>query len=541
MDKQAGRQMKAVRQCFFGMGLIGLMVYGALALAGPVDEVIATRLQALIQSRATMRLDDTSVPRAVAEFYAGRQWQPVWDEPRLAVLLDQLAGMYTDGLNPEDYSFSRLDQYRKGGDTDPLLVAERDMLATRAYLLALLHLYHGKIEPRRLDSHWNFDARQFDPVQGLQQAREAVEKNEIAAVFAKARPAMPQYNSMRSALARLRSIALAGGWPLLPPGSPLKPGMSDARVAVLRERLQIAGLLPYAVKENPEFYDEELTAAVQRFQQEAYLDVDGAIGPTTRVALNIPVGQRIAQVRANLERMRWFLHEIKNDFVIVDLAGYRIAYMQNAAVKWKSRVQIGKAFRATPVFKSEISTITLSPSWVVPPTIFREDSLPDIRRNRDYLTRNKLHVFNAAGAEISVSSVNWWAPGNITLRQEPGASGALGELAIRFANPYSVYLHDTPHKELFSASRRATSSGCIRVENVHELAVLLFNDPVQWNREAMQKVIDERKTYNIALKKKIPIMMVYWTVDVGQDGYVSFRPDVYQRDPLVVSALDSAP
>lgn len=530
--------MNAVARWASGMVLV---LCSALVLAGPVDEAIKARLQPQLTGMTPLRLAGTSIPRAVAEFYAGRGWQPVWDEPRLLVLLDQLALMYTDGLDPEDYSFSRLDQYRRTGDTDPLQLAERDMLATRAYLLALLHLYRGKVDPQQLDSHWNFDARQFDPALGVQLAREAVEKNAIAAVFVQARPAIPQYNSVRTALARLRSVALAGGWPSLPAGVPLKPGMYDARVPVLRERLQIAGLLPYAVKENPVFYDDELTAAVQRFQAESYLDTDGAIGPGTRDALNIPVAQRIDQIRANLERMRWFLHEIKNDFVIVDLAGYRIAYMHEGEVKWTSRVQIGKAFRATPVFKSMIGYITLSPSWVVPPTIFKEDSLPAIRRNREYLARNKLHVFNAAGQEISVGSVNWAAPGNITLRQEPGASGALGEVVIRFANPYSVYLHDTPHKELFSISRRSTSSGCIRVENVHELAVLLLNDPVQWSREAMQKVIDERKTRNVPLKTEIPILLAYWTVDVGSDGYVSFKPDVYLRDQAVVDALNVAP
>lgn len=530
--------MKAVKTWFPGMMLA---LYSVLALAGPVDEAIAARLQPLLQRPPALALAGTSLPKAVAEFYAARHWQPVWDEERLPVLLDELADLYTDGLNPEDYAFSRLQQYRRAGDADSRLVAERDMLATHAYLQALLQLYRGKVDPQSLDPHWNFDSRQFDPVLGLQLAREAVEKNAIAPVFDKARPALPQYNILRSALARMRGTALAGGWPTLPAGAPLKPGMTDVRVPILRQRLQIAGLLPYAELENPAFYDEELKAAVQRFQSEAYLDADGAIGPATRDALNITVAQRIAQIRANLERMRWFRQETDEDFVIVDLAGYRVAYMHGNDVKWASRVQIGKAYRSTPVFKAVLTSITLSPGWVVPPTIFREDSLPAIRRNRRYLSRNKLHVYTAAGREISASSVNWSRPGNIMLRQEPGPDGSLGEVAIRFVNPYSVYMHDTPHKELFSASQRATSSGCIRVQNVHELAVLLLDDPVQWSREAMQKVINERRTIEVPLKKKIPILLAYWTVDVGQDGYVSFKPDVYQRDPEVVRALDATP
>jgi murein L,D-transpeptidase YcbB/YkuD len=520
--------------------IMALSLMGAgQATAGPVDEAIRARLEPVAKSRAPLRVAGTSVPQAVAEFYAGRQWQPVWDDVRYQSLLTALADLYTDGLSPEDYSFPLLEHYPRNGD--PLTAAERDMLATRAYLLALVHLYRGKVDPARLDSHWNFDARQLDPVHGLDLAREAAEQNDISGIFNRARPALPQYNALRAALARLRGTALQGGWPALPAGTALKPGMSDARVPLLRQRLEIAGLLPYAEKEKPEFYDDELKAAVERFQAEAYLDADGAVGPGTLAALNIPVQQRIAQTRANLERARWFLHEIKDDFVIVDIAGYRIAYVHGDQVKWSSRVQIGKAYRSTPVFKSVISYITLSPGWVVPPTIFKEDSLPAIRRSRDYLTRNKIRVFNAAGAEIPASSVNWNKPGNITLRQDPGPGGSLGEVVIRFANPYAVYLHDTPHQAMFGASQRATSSGCIRVENIHELAVLLLDDAQKWNREAMQKVIDERKTRNVTLKKKVPILLAYWTVDVGEDGYVSFKPDVYNRDAAVLTALDEKP
>lgn len=527
--------LKAVRVLL----VMVVAVWATPVLAGPVDDAIRARLEPLAKHPASLRVAGTSVPQAVAEFYAGRQWQPVWDDVRYQSLLAGLADLYTDGLNPEDYSFSLLEHYPRNGD--PLTAAERDMLATRAYLLALVHLYRGKVDPVRLDSHWNFDARQLDPEHGLELAREAAEKNDIPGIFNRARPGLPQYNALRGGLAHLRNIALQGGWPALPAGTPLKPGMTDARVPVLRQRLEIAGLLPYAEKAKPEFYDDELKAAVQRFQSESYLDADGAVGPGTLAVLNIPVQQRIDQARANLERARWFLHEIKDDFVIVDIAGYRIAYVHGNEVKWRSRVQIGKAYRSTPVFKSVIGYITLSPGWVVPPTIFREDSLPAIRRSRDYLTRNRIRVFNAAGQEVAASSVNWSKPGNITLRQDPGANGSLGEVVIRFVNPYSIYLHDTPHKEMFGSIQRATSSGCIRVENIHELAVLLLDDEQKWNRGAMQKVIDERKTRNVTLKKKVPILLAYWTVDVGDDGYVSFKPDVYSRDAAVLTALNEKP
>lgn len=521
-------------------GLLGGLLLAGAVSADVVSDNIRARLEPFVDARRPLQLAGASVPQAVVQLYAENNWEPFWDDERLQALLTELALLYTDGLTPDDYGFSLLERSLK----QPASVdkAERDMVATRGYLMALLHLYHGKVDPARLDSHWNFDFRKLDPKLGLEMARDAVSQNELPDIFNRARPEMPQYNSLRMALARYRAVALAGGWPQIPATKPyLKPGMSDVRVPLLRQQMVARGMLPYAEHAEPLLFDDALKLALMRFQQESYLDADGAVGPATVSELNIPVAERIRQIRANLERMRWFMHEASDDYVVVDLAGYRIFYIQGGAVKWQSRVQIGKEYRSSPVFKSLITYITLSPGWVVPPTIFKEDALPAIRRNRDYLTRNKISVYNAAGQKIPASQVNWNRPGNITLRQDPGPEGSLGEVVIRFMNPYSVYLHDTPHKEMFDRTQRATSSGCIRVQNIHELAVLLLDDAQKWNGEAMQKVINERKTRNVTLQKKVPILLAYWTVDVASDGYVAFKPDVYKRDPQVATALDEAP
>ncbi|MDP2227658.1 MAG: L,D-transpeptidase family protein [Moraxellaceae bacterium] len=507
-----------------------------LAMADAVQDEIRARF-ADVQDRE-LTASAAGLPQAMAQFYAARDWAPVWDEARLTGLVEQLSALYTDGLDPQVYGVGLLQREPVVGES-PAQKAERDLIATRGYLLALLHLVKGKADPARLDAHWNFEGSPLEPLSGLAAAREAAEKNALPTIFQRARPARPQYNALRSALARYRVMELEGGWKTLPAGSPLKPGMRDVRVPLLRERLQVAGLLGLDVPADPWRYDDALKAAVMRFQAESYLSSDGVVGPGTLAVLNIPVSVRIDQIRANLERLRWFRQETAGDAVIVDLAGYRIAYVRDGKTLWRSEVQIGKEYRATPVFRSEISHLTLSPGWVVPPTIFREDALPAIRRNPDYLSRQRMKVFNAMGQEIPASAVNWRNPGNITLRQQPGADGALGELVIRFDNLYSIYLHDTPHKSLFAASQRATSSGCIRVQNIHELAVLLLDDPAKWSREGLQSAINERVTRNVKLTRKIPILLAYWTVDVGADGYVSFKPDVYKQDVALVAALDA--
>ncbi|NNM52795.1 MAG: L,D-transpeptidase family protein [Pseudomonadales bacterium] len=521
--------------------LIGQIVLGCGFLVGivaadPVSDLLQQSLQPRLAASTELQVEDRDVPLAVAEFYAARHWAPLWNNKRFTVLLNEIANLYTDGLNPDDYDLPALKQLQNLG-TDPARLAKREKLATRAYLLALIQLYHGKVDPVKLDAHWNFDTRSIDPEQGLKLALEAVENNRIEDIFERARPTLPQYGALRTALANLRQTALAGGWPLVPTGSPLKPGADDPRVPILRQRLAAVGLLSISPDQTT-IYDPATVHAVQRFQNESYLKTDGIVGPETLRELNVPIEQRIGQLRANLERMRWFLGHIKGNFVLVDIAGYHVYYLHDNKPLWKSRVQIGKSYRQTPIFKSEITYITLNPTWTVPPTILREDSLPAIRHSLTYLSRNHIRVLNTHGQILSPRSINWKHPGKITLRQDAGPDNSLGQLVLRFPNPYDVYMHDTPHQSLFSSKQRAFSSGCIRVENILELAVLLFNDPETWSRQELDTALATGKTRNISLHQATPVLIAYWTVDVAQDGYVSFRPDIYDQDAKILKALD---
>lgn len=448
---------------------------------------------------------------------------------RLLAALDDLA---TDGLNPDDYGVGRLRQWSQESQ------AAREGMATRGYLLALLHLYRGKVDPVALDARWNFTSGKPALDELLQEARAAAERGEPAAAFNFARPVRPEYNLLRTALARYRGIAREGGWPLVPAGKALKPGQTDPRVRLLRQRLQIAGLATHEPQPDPAFFDDDLARATMRFQREAYLVADGVVGPSTLAALNIPVADRIDQLRANLERMRWMHDPGTGPMVVVDIAGFRIAYIREGKAVWRSRVQVGRSYRSTPAFRSKVTHLTLNPTWTVPPTIMANDVLPKVRSNRSYLKKNRLKVYSSDGHPLSAASVNWWHPGNIVLRQEAGDDNALGQLAVRFPNPYAVYLHDTPHKELFESSQRAFSSGCIRVENVHELAVLLLDDAGKWDRAGLDAAIAEGKTRQVNLVTPIPILLAYWTVDVAADGYVSFKADIYERDTPLVAVLD---
>ncbi len=529
-----------------GTVLLGLLL-GAVAHAqppepgqplGPVAEQIRDRVE---QSRAAQAVAASGRPAGdtVVEFYEHHQFAPAWTRPDdLDQLLTALRDMAGDGLDPEDYALSELQRRRAVLDdpqATPQQRAEFDLLATDACLTALLHLYRGKVDPATLDTHWNFDPRQLDQARGLQAVRDALAQGTVGTLFARARPQDPLYAQLRAALARLRTVAAAGGWPLLAPGPTLKPGSHDPRVPTLRRRLRLAG---YPTDEEPgDLYDPALEAAVKQFQRDQYLVVDGYLGKATLAALNVPVEARIGQLRANLERARWMLHRRQGRFVVVDIAGYQVIYYKDGKPVWRSRVQVGKPYRSTPVFKSEITYLTLNPTWTVPPTILRNDILPKVRRNLGYLAANRIRVLDAQGRELAPASVNWADPRGIVLRQDAGPGNSLGQLVIRFPNPYAVYLHDTPHQRLFAGEQRTYSSGCIRVERPRELAELLLDDPVAWNRGEIDRAIDTRKTQTVMLREPVPLLLAYWTMDLHEDGRVGFRPDVYRRDSPLLAAL----
>lgn len=508
----------------------------------PIAQAIYARvLQMTPLDGGPVSRPDAALGKAVTDFYAQRRFAPAWaDETNIEQLMTGIASVDGDGLLPEDYHLSELRAAVTAPDwatASPARRAEFDVSATAAYITVLMQLVRGKVDPVRFEPTWNFDPAAIDPRQGMTMLQTSIEERSIDQAFAAARPQNPLYAKLRDALTQLRAAAAQGGWPHVPDGPSLKPGMEDIRVLALRARLVAGGYLDPTLADG-ERYDNPLTDAVKRFQADQYLDADGSVGSATLAALNISVQDRIGQVRVNLERARWLLHSLQGTFVVVDVAGYKISYYRDGKPVWKSRVQVGKPYRSTPIFRSQITYVTFNPTWTVPPTILRNDVLPKIRKNASYLANNRIRVLNSSGEVVSPGRVNWANPRGITLRQDAGPGNSLGRVAIRFPNSYSVYLHDTPHQELFEQAKRDTSSGCIRVERPLELVELLFNDPEKWSRQTIDERIATGKTQNVTLPAAVPILIAYWTVDIGEDGKLAYKPDVYRRDGTLLAALD---
>lgn len=316
--------------------------------------------------------------------------------------------------------------------------------------------------------------------------------------------------------------------------------MTDKRIPLLGKRLSITGDLEGTVTDS-NYFDEDLKAAVIRFQHKHRLEADGVVGKKTYAAINIPLKKKIDQIRVNLERARWVLHKFHSDFIEVDIAGFRVYSFKDATANWSSKVQVGKPFRKTPVFKSKIKYIVFNPTWTVPPTILKRDILPKIKKNPGYLSKMKISVIDRKGRTVDPYSVNWSKySSNIpyTLRQEPGPHNALGRIKFIFPNKYFIYLHDTPSRSLFGRKDRAFSSGCIRVDKDLELAEILLEDPDKWNQESIQKVLDTNKTRSVNLPKPRSVMLLYRTIRFDDKDNIIFIGDVYDRDRAVLEGLN---
>jgi hypothetical protein len=180
------------------------------------------------------------------------------------------------------------------------------------------------------------------------------------------------------------------------------------------------------------------------------LTADGAVGPATLAALNVPAEARVAQIRANLERARWVLYDPESEFLVVNIASFQLYLVRRGEIVWRTRVQVGRPYRQTPVFRADLTYLVFNPTWTVPPTILREDILPELRRDPGYLAARHIEVIDAAGGRVDPAAVDWSARSfPHRLVQTPGADNALGRVKFMFPNEYSVYLHDTPSRGLY--------------------------------------------------------------------------------------------
>ncbi|TAN55458.1 MAG: hypothetical protein EPN19_03015 [Betaproteobacteria bacterium] len=517
------------------------MPCGPANAADAAAEVLRTRIEQL-RTGQEVSVEGARIAsrNLIPEFYERRGLRPAWTRPEQAqALLAAVQASSAHGLDPADYHAAALRRLAEA-PAHPANLADRELLYTDALIRLAYHLHFGKANPRELYPGWSFTRSlgAIEPPNALEAMLAAPRLEDALGRFA---PQLPAYQRLREALAGLRAIEARGGWRQLPSAASLKPGMRDARVAALRERLAASGDLAPGVGADAEDFDAVLEAALRRFQTRHGIAVDGAAGRRTLQALNVSVGERIDQVRVNLERLRWVAQDLAGDYLIVDIAGFTAQLFLDGRLAWSSRTVVGRPYRKTPVFRATLRYLVLNPTWTVPPTILRQDVLPKLARDPGYLARNHMRIVDARGQAVDAAhldSMRYRADGfPYQIVQAPGEDNALGRIKFMLPNPHTVYLHDTPSRRLFERAERAFSSGCIRLERPLELAELLLDDAGRWSAAAIQEAIASGETRTVPVKRQVPVMILYFTAQGDADGAVRFNPDLYHRDARVVAAL----
>ena len=506
-------------------------------------DVLRDRIDMLLSTHeATVEGTPIAAVQLIDAVYATRDYRAAWNDPAMVKqLYDQVLRSAEHGLDPQDFHAGQLGSRLASGPQpdDPAFRADTEILCTDAVARLAITLQYGKLDPANLDPAWNF-SRQIIRQDPLAYFNKVLDTKTVGLALATLGPQNPYYRRFQNGLKEYRAIVAAGGWPTVSTGPVLSVGSTGPRVEQLRQRLKVTGDLPGPDPANPSAFNEELEAAVEHFQIRHGIDADGKAGPRTIEEMNVPVETRINQFRASLERMRWVFRDLPARYLIVDVAGFSAYLMENGEKVWGTRVQVGKPYHATPVFKDTMRYIDFNPTWTIPPGILRKETLPRVRRDPEYLSRNNMSVVTTSGKIVDPSTIDWAATTKgfpYMIRQEPGDHCALGRVKFMFPNKYMVYLHDTPSKGLFSRTERAFSHGCIRTQNPFDLAEILLADQ-GWDRAKIDQVVASKKTTRVNLDNPITVMLLYWTAEVGDDGTVHFRKDVYNRDAPIIKGLD---
>ncbi len=536
-----------------GFLFVGAITDTAFAQA-PSPGSVHARLDSL-RSSGSDRIGEATVvwTPLLDEFYARRLYAPVWNPERARELSRSIGDIALDGLDPADYhqnALARVVENRapgsEGGSERPdtrIGAVDLEILRTDALLRLVHDLGKGKLDPENPGA-----GRAISPTDRrsvLEELERVVHSDDPRAALRSLRPDHFIYRGLIRSLAEYRRLESLGPWESIPSGPLIRAGAEDPRVVAIRDRLALLGDLPRDTPAGPtsSLVDDAFVAGVKTFQRRHGLTADGVVGPATLAELNVTPTRRIAQIRVNLERARWYTKELPDTFVAVNIAGAMAYLVRDGSVAWESRAIVGRTTTSTPIFRATMTYIDLNPTWTVPRSIAGE-VLADIRRDPNYMARTGMRVIDTAGRPITVERDRLlsYGAGNFPwyFRQDPGPTNPLGRIKLMFPNRYNVYLHDTPARALFDSEERTFSHGCVRLQDPVGLAVEVLNDRENWDRTDIQEAIDAGgETRTIPLSTPIEVLILYWTAATDESGEPRFHRDVYGRDDAVLRGLDA--
>ncbi len=505
-------------------------------LEQPLFPAVAPLLNGPMQGRSLESgleiYNGASRKATIRSFYEQRSFARAWTSDNSAresawqavELLEQSA---LEGLNPGEYHVDEIRQAYVNGDFTLL-----ELLLTDNVLRYASHVRDGQYTPSAVDPHWMIKFEVRGDI--VTQLNKALGERRVGEYLRNLVPPHVVYQNLRRQLRTHAELANNGGWPGFPSsGMTIKPGMRHPHVALLRARLAVTdGADSYYVS-DPEYFDQDLQAALENFQSRHGLNADGVIGPKTREALSVPVQNRVRQILASMERFRWIPRNLGNTNVVVNVPAFRLWYTENGSSALTMRTIVGKTRvdHQTPSFTDRMQYLVLNPNWNVPSSIASKEISKEVSEDPEYLDRGGYTVFDSSGNVIDPTTIEWSQYGGhnplpYRIVQSRGADGVLGSVKFMFPNRHGIYLHDTQTRHLFKKDERAYSHGCIRIEKPMELASRLLGGSPE---EIDEMIRNSSKNRHIDLQVEIPVYLVYMTAWVDEDA-MHFYDDLYNRD-----------
>ena len=468
---------------------------------------------------------------------------------RQVIAVLQQAGQ--KGLSADDYDgprwSDRLAKLKPGMPQPAEADAVKfDLALTVSVMRYISDLHIGRVNPKRLNFAFDDESKKYDLPEFLKD--HVAGSADVAGVLAEVEPPYPGYRRTMQALQTYAAMAGQDDGEQLPASKKvIVPGDNYPGVPRLTRLLRLVGDLPANanIPADQAIYDGALVDAVKNFQRRHGRDPSGKIDAQTLADLNVPLSRRVRQMQLTLERWRWLPEIYQKAPIVANIPEFRLrAYDEHFNIGVTMNVVVGKAFghHNTPVFSETMKYVIFRPYWEVPPSIIRGELVPHIVKDPGYLAKKGFEVTDSRQNVVSDGAVSSEAlaqlrAGKLFVRQKPGPENALGLVKFLFPNSYNVYMHSTPAPELFARSRRDFSHGCIRLERPADLAAWVLRDNPGWTMDRIKAAMNGSAPQQVNLAHPIPVLIVYATVIVLEDGLVHFYDDIYGHDAALEKVL----
>jgi murein L,D-transpeptidase YcbB/YkuD len=518
-------------------------------------------LHAIVDSghNADLRWPDfTPYKTEVASLYEANGYSLLWLQnghvrPQGLAVIELLQNANAKGLDPEDYDGSRwqgrllkLGQNNSGQKPSEQDLISFDTALTVSAMRYIRSIHCGRVNPKEFKFELDTEGKQLPLAEFLQ--TQVVNASDPAAEIQKLEPPFPGYKKLLELLPVYEGYANQVEGEKLPTVTKtVRPGQPYAGVVRLGRFLQIIGDIPAGAQLNPNatIYDGALVDGVKHYQDRHGETPTGNLDARTINELNTPPAARIRQIKLTLERWRWIPHSFAQPPVVVNLPEYRVRAMNpDGTVAFYKNVIIGKAYgHKSPVFEKEIQYVVFRPYWNVTPSIQRNEIMPHIQKDPNYIAKHNFEVVTPQGEvvtdnQVSPEVLDGIRSLHLMVRQKPGDTNSLGLVKIIFPNPDNVYLHGTDAPELFSPDVRDFSHGCIRVEKPADLVSWVLRNNPGWDLERVKATMNgEKNNLQVNLVARIPVLIVYGTATVNEENQIRFFDDIYGYDAELDKAL----